>query len=130
MEKYKVIEREVIGYLSSNRSLNLQELTASPGFRPSLDPVVQVKVEKLRGDLERQRQVVTALSLQLQQGNLEAQNDIPTLMVLDQGNLPTVKSGPRRTFGAFVATLVAFLITLAATQRAWLTRHLLTKETA
>ena len=129
-EKYRAIEREVIGYLSSNRSLNLQEVTGTQGFRPGLDPVVQVRVEKLRGDLERQRQVVTALSLQLQQGRLEAQNDIPTLMVLDQGNLPTVKSGPRRTFGAFVATLVAFLLTLGVTQRAWLTRHLLTKDPA
>lgn len=128
-EKYRAIEREVIGYLSGNRSLNLQELTGAGGFRPGVDPVVQVKVEKLRGDLERQRQVVTALSLQLQQGRLEAQNDIPTLMVLDQGNLPTVKSGPRRTFGALVATVAVFLISLAITQRAWLTRHLLTKET-
>ncbi len=129
-EKYKAIERDVIGYLSGNRSLNLQELNAPGGFRPGVDPVVQVRVEKLRGDLERQRQVVTALSLQLQQGRLEAQNDIPTLMMLDQGNLPTVKSGPRRTFGALVAAVAAFLITLAVTQRAWLTRHLLTKEPA
>lgn len=129
-EKYRAIEREVIGFLSGNRSLNLQELNNTTGFRPGVDPVVQVRVEKMRGDLERQRQVVTTLSLQLQQARLEAQNDIPTLMVLDQGHLPAVKSGPRRPFAAMAVTLAVFLITLVISQRAWLTRHLLAKDPA
>jgi uncharacterized protein involved in exopolysaccharide biosynthesis len=124
--QYRSLEGQLSGFLSRNRSVNLQDLKG--GLHPGVDPVVQVTVEKIQGDLERQRQILNSLTLQLAQAHLEAQNDIPSLMILDQGYLPTVKSGPKRGFEVFVVAMVTFFVSLLVTQFAWVKAHILVKE--
>ncbi len=124
--QYRTLEGQLSGYLSRNRSLNLSDLKG--GLHPGVDPVVQVTVEKMQGDLERQRQILNSLTLQLAQAHLEAQNDIPSLMILDQGYLPTVKSGPKRAFAVFIVGMITFFVSLLVTQFAWVKAHILVKE--
>jgi uncharacterized protein involved in exopolysaccharide biosynthesis len=69
------------------------------------------------GQLERDVSIRTAskilLEKQLELAKLDAQKDIPIVRVLDQPNLPTLKSGPRRTLTLLtVAILAAFLVAI------------------
>lgn len=69
------------------------------------------------GQLERDVSIRTASKLllekQLELAKLDAQKDIPIVRVLDQPNLPTLKSGPRRTLTlAVVALLTTVLVAI------------------
>ena len=69
------------------------------------------------GQLDRDVSIRTASKLllerQLEMAKLDAQKDIPIVRVLNQPNLPTLKSGPRRTLSLlFVAVLTTLLVAI------------------
>ena len=67
------------------------------------------------GQLEREVNIRTASKLllekQLELAKLDAQKDIPIVRVLDQPNLPTLKSGPNRTLTLLLVGIIASLLT-------------------
>jgi uncharacterized protein involved in exopolysaccharide biosynthesis len=113
-KEYDDVERRLMGFLSANRN-----------YQSSPDPTVQVRGARLYMELERAKQVVTTLALHHEQAQLDAANDIPSLMILDDGSLPTVKSRPSRSFWVASAFVIVFLLVWVAQNRAWIKASLL-----
>jgi hypothetical protein len=62
---------------------------------------------RLENDLRLRQQLVGTMSINLEQALLEEKNDMPILNVLDEGNLPTLKSRPMRSVFPVIALILA-----------------------
>jgi hypothetical protein len=65
-------------------------------YLTSLDPALRLEGAHLEQALALGRQRLVTLTALHEQALLEEKNDIPSLNVLDEGNLPERKSGPQR----------------------------------
>ena len=83
-----------------------QFLNAHRNYSTSLDPLIRLQGNRLDNELKLRDQLVTTLSVNLEQSLLEEKNDIPILNVLDEGDLPIDKSGPPRA----LITILAFIL--------------------
>ncbi len=82
----------------------------------SADPSVRLRGVSLEAEFKLRQQLVTTLSVNLEQALMEEKNDIPIVNMLDPANLPIEKSRPRRT----VFVLMAFF---GAAAVAWVWRN-------
>jgi uncharacterized protein involved in exopolysaccharide biosynthesis len=80
------VEHEYQGFWSENRN-----------YTQSQDPAVRLRGAHFEADLKLKQQVLAALTLSYEQAIVDEKNDMPILNVLDDGNLPIEKSGPRRS---------------------------------
>lgn len=115
--EYDEVERRLMGFLAGNNN-----------YQTSPDPTVKVRGERLYSELDRAKQVVTNLSLHHEQAQIDAANDIPTLMVLDDGSLPESKSRPSRASFVILAFLGTYLVLWAYANRDWIGSILIAKE--
>jgi uncharacterized protein involved in exopolysaccharide biosynthesis len=65
---------------------------------------------RLKRDTEARMQTYAYLMQEYEIAKLDAQKDVPVVRILDQASLPTVKSGPQRTFTVLGASAVAFML--------------------
>jgi len=86
----------------------------------SSEPGVHQKGLLLEGEFKLRVQIVTTLSIALEQALLEEKNDIPILNVLDPGNLPIEKSGPFRSLFVIFGFLLGCGGSWAFRNRVWL----------
>lgn len=94
-------ELEFRGFLDKNRN-----------YLTSADPSVRLSGIRLENDLRLRQQLVGTMSINLEQALMEEKNDMPILNVLDEANLPTLKSRPVRA----VFPVIAFIL---ATMGSW-----------
>ncbi len=97
------------------------------GYAQSTDPGVRLKGTRLEQDLQLRRQLVTTLSLSMEQALLDQKNDTPQITVIDAANLPEEKSKPRRS----VIVILIFLLGAAGSfgwdNRRWIVETALGK---
>jgi len=94
-------------------------------YHTSGDPAVRLTGARLEMDLSTRQQIVVALSMAQGQAQLEATNDIPILNLLDGGNLPSNKSGPRRGLWAISGFLIGGFFSISMRNRERITAYLL-----
>jgi len=87
-------------------------LDRNRNFNTSADPGVRLHGNQLEMELRLRQQLVTTLSMNLEQALLEEKNDIPILNILEPGNLPINHSWPAR--GLFVV-ISFFILALGST---------------
>lgn len=83
-----------------------QFLISNRNFRMTPDPTIRLQGETLQADLLLRRQVVTELTLNLEQALQQEKDDTPVLSILDPGELPTDKSHPARLFLVLVVMIL------------------------
>lgn len=83
-----------------------QFLELNRNYSSSNEPSVRLLGERLVSELALQRGIRTQLATQFEQARLDEKMDLPTLTILDSGNLPIEKSGPSRA----VWTILVFLV--------------------
>jgi uncharacterized protein involved in exopolysaccharide biosynthesis len=71
----------------------------------SPDPDVRTVGESLYGELTLKRQVLSGLTLAYEQAEVDAHSTLPVVSVLDDGFVPSLKSGPARATIALAAAL-------------------------
>lgn len=98
-------------------------LARNKNYRLSGDPGIQLTGARLEAGLVLRRQVVATLTLNLEQALQEEKDRIPTLSILDNGNLPEIKSRPSRALLVLFAMILAGAASLAWDGR----RHLLAR---
>ncbi len=102
-------------------------LTVNRNYAVSPDPEVRLKGLRLENELKLQTQLVTSLALSREDALLQEKNDMPILNILDEGNLPLIKSRPKRATTALLLGVMAFLGTLGWSRRVQL-KELLVKS--
>lgn len=88
-------------------------LKKNQNYGSSLDPNVKLTGMRLESDLNTKKQVLTSLLIAKEQAVIAEKNDLGQLTVLDAGNLPELKTSPRRGFlaiSSFVLILICSLI--------------------
>jgi len=88
-------------------------MTANRNYQQSSDPQVKLSGTRLEGELMLRRQLVVSLSTMREQALIESKDDMPILNVLDEPNLPVLKSKPSRAvfvLGVGFAVLAASML--------------------
>jgi len=99
-------------------------LYTNRNYLTSADPAVRLKGLRLENELKLRTQIVTTLAISLEQALIEEKNDMPILNVLDKGNLPQEKSGPKRSTFVALAFLLGFFGLLGWENRDYLKSRL------
>lgn len=88
-------------------------MAANRNYQLSTDPQVKLTGSRLEGELMLRRQLVVSLSTMREQALIESKDDMPILNVLDEPNLPIIKSKPSRAvfvFGVGFAVLAVSVL--------------------
>lgn len=85
-------------------------------YSSSFNPDVRLEGIRLEADLQGMRQLVSSMTVALQQAMVDESNTMPVVTVLDHPEQPNRKSGPFRS-------LIVLAALLAFTAGAWLRRH-------
>lgn len=112
-------ERELEKFLMKNRD-----------YQNSANPEVRILGTRLDAQLQLRQQLVANLAMTRDQALLEAKDAIPVLNVLDEGQLPLEKSGPKRAVMVAGAFLLGCLGTLAWRHRTWVLAHMIPRSEA
>lgn len=99
-------------------------LAVNKNYQTSGSPEVRLQGAKLEAALVLRRQVVTALSLNLEQALQQEKDSIPALNILDEGSLPMEKSGPARSLFVICSMALAFLVQFAFDRRRFIMENL------
>jgi len=95
-------------------------LDGNRNFMVSPDPSVRLRGLRLENELKLRTQLVTTLAITREQALLEEKNDLPILNILDAGNLPQDKLGPKRSSWVLAAFMAFGAYVWAAQNRALL----------
>lgn len=87
-------------------------LNVHRNYATSNEPAVRLKGARLEAALKLRQQVVTTLTLNVEQALLEEKNDMPILNVLDEGDLPLEKNRPARVMIILMGIILAGGVTL------------------
>lgn len=90
------------------------------GYRFTQDPDVKLKGARLEADLLLRRQVVTTVTLNLEQALQQEKDTVPILGILDDGFLPQEKIRPARSVLIVLSMILAAVIFFAWEKRAGL----------
>ena len=101
-------------------------LGVNRNYLSSIDPSVRLDGLRLEEGLKLRQQIVATLAISYEQALMEEKNDSPILNILDQGNLPEEKSGPRRATNILLLTILAVAASWVWTQRHWIASALAT----
>ncbi len=115
------VKQELQDAEDSLRSLQQQNLN----YLSATDPTLRADLLRLERDVKVKEAVFLTLSEKYELAKLEAVKDVPVVQVLDRGEAPNLKSGPRRSiyllgafFGSlFVAAVSCLWIDLAGKRR-------------
>jgi len=107
-----------------------QFLMRNRDYQNSSNPEVRIRGTRLDAQLQLRQQLVANLAMTRDQALLEAKDAIPVLNVLDEGQLPLEKSGPRRALMVAGAFLLGCLGTLAWRHRTWVLAHMIPRSEA
>lgn len=97
--------------LAAERALQVFS-DAHRNYSTSGDSTIRLMGSRLESELTLRRQMVTTLAMTQEQSLLDAKNDTPVLNILDPGNLPVEKSGPKRGLMSIAAFIFGGLISL------------------
>ena len=78
-------------------------------YLTSADPLTRLEGAHLEGVLTLRKQQIVTLSTLHEQALLEEKSDLPTITVLDDGNLPERKSSPHRGLIVLIGFALVFL---------------------
>ena len=100
-----------------------QFLDQNRNYLASPDPTIRLAGMRYETDLRLRQQLVLSISMNLEQALMDEKNDMPILNVMDDGALPTDKSGPERSPLVLMAFVFGFAGTLGWRSRGWLLSH-------
>lgn len=110
-EAYLVVQQKARGEELVHAEDNLQQfMQVNRNWNSSSDPQLQTELARFKRLLEVRAKTYLLLTQQLELARLEVQKDIPIVRVLDEPSLPSVKSGPRRTFTTLLVGCLTFLL--------------------
>ena len=89
------LEKAQIDYGNAEKSCMLFA-SEHRNYFTSNDPLIRLEGQKLDHDLRVREQVVTTLTLSLEQALVDEKNDMPIVNVLDEPSVPADKSAPSR----------------------------------
>lgn len=95
-------------------------LLSNRNYQSSPDPDTRLRGMKLESEFQLRTQIITNLSLSLEQALMDEKNDMPILNIVDAGNLPIEKSKPRRSMIVLGLFFLAGLATAGWEQRRFL----------
>jgi uncharacterized protein involved in exopolysaccharide biosynthesis len=95
-------------------------LMVNRNYQSSADPSIRLTGARLEADLSLKRQIVSSLAFSREQALLEQKDNIPVLNVLDEGHLPSEKSGPPRGLMVIATILLAGFSSWAWRHRQWI----------
>ena len=87
---------------------------ANRDWYKSTYPDIVARLNHLQREVEIKSKKYLYFTQEYEAAKVEAQKDVPIISVLDQPNLPKIKSGPRRMIITIMAFLTSLLGTLAA----------------
>jgi uncharacterized protein involved in exopolysaccharide biosynthesis len=76
-------------------------------YQSSSDPDIRLKGIRMESELALQKQMMASLIISREKALMDAKNDMPNLVVLDQPSLPLEKSGPNRSYIVIYVTFLA-----------------------
>lgn len=113
-EAYLVVQQQARGEELVQAEESLQQfMQVNRNWNSSSDPQLQTELARFKRVLDVRAKTYLLLTQQLELARLEVQKDIPIVRVLDEPSLPTLKSGPRRTFTTLLVGCLAFLLVIS-----------------
>lgn len=110
-EAYLVVQQKARGEELRQAENSLQQfMQVNRNWNSSSDPQLQTELARFKRVLDVRAKTYLLLTQQLELARLEVQKDIPIVRVLDEPSLPTLKSGPRRTFTTLLVGCLTFLL--------------------
>ena len=130
-EAYLVVQQKARGEELTQAENSLQQfMQVNRNWNSSSDPQLQTELARFQRDIDVRAKTYLLLTQQLELSRLEVQKDIPIVRVLDEPSLPTVKSGPRRTFTTLLVGCLTFLFVVTCLFARDLHRQMATAESS
>jgi uncharacterized protein involved in exopolysaccharide biosynthesis len=103
-------------------------LDRNRNYQVSLDPEIRIRGTRLEMEMKLRQQLLASIALNHESALMEEKNDMPTLNILDTGNLAEEASTPDRWFQVSLAFMAGGLMAMAWRQRHWIRARI--KESA
>jgi len=103
-------------------------LSVNRNYPATPDPSVRLKGARLEAELQLWKQLVASIALSHEQALMEQKDDTPVVNVIDTGNLPIEKSGPKRSMMALLFFFLAGGLSAAWRHRKWIQERLLSES--
>lgn len=119
--RLREVKQELLDAEDSLRLLQQQNLN----YLSAVDPTLRTELARLERDVKVKEAVFLSLSEKSELAKLEAVKDVPVIQILDRGDVPDIKSAPRRSiyllgalFGSiFVSVILSLWLDYAERRR-------------